>query len=335
MPNYGEMIKRSIEVVKKNKWLLVYGLVLSSVSGSGGGGGGGNGTSFLSEIENLKESPQSIPEDITNSTKQVLGSYTNTIIDWFNSVSPLVWIMLIFAITAAIIFAIIIGLIIRNWAKGSLISGVQLALQDQQVNLKNSSPRGLAKLKDLIKLSVITTIIPLLILATALISWIIAYFLFQYITFLKILWIILGAIAAFLVFFLMIIAISMITVYAERLIMLYDHKPWSAFKEGFVISKQNFTSTAVMGILNSVIGGIVGFVVLIVILIILGIPSLIILVPAFMNKRLPSIPAILLLVLFVFIFIYVNVAVKAAISVFKYSNWNQIFEHVYKEKEED
>lgn len=319
MFDYGTIINRSVAVVKKNGWLLVYGALLTGGIASGAGtvsGGGGR-----------NPKPNFNLEDLPQKTSSVLGNSTNFFRAWLASVSPLTWTLLVSGIFLAVIIGIAVALVLKNWAKASLIAGLQLALNDQPTNLTNTSPLGKAKITSLIIFSFISAGITLAVIAfLATFGGILSAWL-KNTSAQTVIWaiFIFSAVITLLIFF---IFLAMISMYAERLIVLQHQQPWDAWKTALSLSKGNFFGTAIMGIINYVSTTAFGCLTQIIVLIILGIPSLIILLPSYSHKQLPPPIVWVFLVIFVLLFIVTITLISAAAAVFKFSNWNQVFNQV-------
>ncbi|MFH1781794.1 MAG: hypothetical protein ABH835_04240, partial [Patescibacteria group bacterium] len=243
MLDYGIIIKRSVEVVKKNRWLLVYGALIAGGFASGGGAGGSG-----SSRSNNNPKPDLNHEDI-------LGTSANIFRDWLASVSPLTWTLLAGGILLIVIIGIAAALIMKNWAKASLISGAQLALNDQPTDLSNTSPLGKAKTKSLIIFSFISGGITLAIIILLTIICGLTYVLMKGAPVMTVLWGIFIAFPTVIALFTFFIFLAMISIYADRLIVLKNLTPWNAWKKALSLSKGNFLDTAVMGIINSVTTG--------------------------------------------------------------------------------
>jgi len=320
MLDYGTIIKRSVEVVKKNRWLLVYGALIAGGFASGGSAGGGSSSNSKPDM-NLEDLPQK--------TSSVLGESANIFRDWLASVSPLTWALLAGGILLIVIIGIVAALIMKNWAKASLISGAQLALNDQPTDLSNTSPLGKAKTKSLIIFSFISGGITLAVIILLTIIGGLTYVLMKGAPVMTVLWGIFIAFPTVIALFTFFIFLTMISIYADRLIVLKNLTPWNAWKKALSLSKGNFLDTAVMGIINSVTTGIFGCLTTIIVLLILGIPSLIILLPSLINKKSPPPIVWVFLVIFVLLFIVTVTLISAATAVFKFSNWNQVFNEVF------
>jgi len=331
MPDYGLILQRSWKIIKKNKWLTVYGLVIASL---GTGIGSYQSLNLPSNFPGLKKLPEKIPEDISEKTSQVLGIFTNRFMKWLTSVTPITWLLLILGILAAFLLGLIIRQIALSWAKGGLISGIQLANQDQPVSLANTSPAGITAIKNLIIFGLIMLGITMAFLISISSIFLGGFLIFKNIPVFSFLFPIIGGILAFLIFIFAVMLLTMINIYAERLIVLKNYSPWQAWKKGLSLSKNNFLPTIVMGIINSFLGLSIGCLTTIVLIIILAIPTVFTLI-AFGIKRenLFSLPTILGTLFIVLIFINATKLIGAIIAVFKYSNWNQLFENVIAQKE--
>src|SRR4030042_3260604 len=175
MPDFSSILQRSWEIIKKNKWLLVYGLVLA---GFGAGGVSFNGSFPSSNNINFKDLQKGVPKDLPEKTSQVLGAFTSAIAQWFKTVPPVVWGLLILGITLTILIGVIIRQVILCWARGSLIAGVQMADQNQTVSLSNTASLGIKSIKNLILLSLIMFGITLGLFLVMGLLWIAGFFVF-------------------------------------------------------------------------------------------------------------------------------------------------------------
>jgi hypothetical protein len=332
--NFDKIISRSFEITKKFKWLWVYGLVLAIFSGtfsSGGGGGGGNFPSFPSKT--IDKIPKSTPVDFKNKATEVLGAATNAILDWFHSVPVGIWILIGFLVILIIILGIVIGAIVRAWAKGSLIYGLDQADREEKVTLSSTSPYGVSKIKHLIIFSIISFVIAFGLISVIVLFYAITSFIFSIVPVLMIFWMIIIGILAIFTIILSVIMLSMVTIYAERLIVLFHYSPWDAWKKGLLLGKKNFLHTIVMGILNSALGCGAGCISSLVLLIVFGVPALIFAMLIFIKAlQIPLYIPVLGLVVILILYIYANYLFSAWLMVFKFSNWNLLFKEIMKEE---
>ena len=285
------------------------------------GSGGSRGSSGLSEILNQYKDKSVDLQNISPETNRVLGEYTNIFRDWFYSVSSVTWFWLVLAILLTILISLAAYLILKSWVKASLIAGVQLALSGQNADLGNSSMKGKAKIKNLVLYSLIwfglTIPIDIVIIITLILSG---------------KTIERNVILIVLILVLMILGVFniMISIFAERLIVLNDFGPWRAWKKGITLVIGNFFTTIITGIINFIIAAIFGLVSLIGSVLVLGIPAFIVLFQSIKNGSMPGITAIIFLGILLLIFILAETLIGAIINVFKFSNWNQVFNSISK-----
>lgn len=329
---YGKIIKRSFEIAKKFKWLWIYGLVLGASFSSGGGGSG----SSSSPLKNLpKNLPKEIPKDLPQQTEKVLGETTNIIKDWFISIPASTWILLGFTFLILIILGIIISWILRSWAKAGLIHGTYDADQNQNVTLLSTSQKAIPKIKALIIYSLISFGFGILVIFGPMIIVGSGFLFLSLIPPINYIWLVLSGIAAVIFIVIAIVLFSITSIFAERLIVLKNYTPFNAWKKGLSFSKKQFIPSILMELINQVCGCGIGCVGLLIFAVVLGIPGLVILIPAFSNGfHLPSPPAIIALLMFFILAIIIMQLINAIFTVFKYSNWNLFTQEFFKENQE-
>lgn len=318
MPDYSAILSRSWEITKKYKWLLVYGLILAGSGGFGGNNLARIGSSFGDSNE----------KDALNNASDVLGATTSSLGHWAGTVDSSTWILLIASLLLFIIFAITIQIITVSWAKASLIGGVKDADEGKEVTLASTAPKGLSRVKDLVIYNILSGFVIFSIVA---LWFVILIFSFAMIWGPNLGEPTVGVLAIILstpLFIGSLIILGMINVYAERLVVLKNHTPWLAFKKGFSLARGAFIPTLVMGIINIVLASTIGCITAIVALIALGFPALIFVLPAFEKGTFPGVGGIGLIGIALLIFVYVNFFVRAALSVFTYSNWNIFFKKI-------
>lgn len=330
-PDYSAIIKRSWEITKKYKWLWVYGFLVAAAGSSSGGNGGGSSNRSSDTIKDL---PKEIPKDLPEKTSYVLGQATDLIKDWFTSVPITTWIFLGLVVLASIILGTIIMWIVRSWAKGSLIAGVNMADKNEVVTLKTTSPKGVAKIKHLIILGLISFGLTVGTFFAGMIPFLLGFALLGINDTVGKIWMGLWAFLFIISFIIIIVIFTMTSMYAERLIVLKNYAPWDAWKKGLSFSKHHFLPTSIMGIINSILGCSVGCVSTLALLIVFAIPGVLLAIPLFSGKfstlSLFSIAGLIFLFL---VFIAATSIVNAAFAVFKFSNWNLFFAEVIKYEE--
>ncbi len=327
--DYSKIISRSWYVTWKNKWLWVLGLVLA-MFGAGGGGGGGGGSSSGSST-NFSDSPSGspLPNDLKEKTSYVLGTATNYLQDWFLNVPVQNWIVLGLIVLLLAIFATVVVWVVTNWAKGALIMGFEDANNDKQVTLKSVSPYGLKNVKKLIIFGLLSTSISLSVIFCIALVIGISYLIYLVFQTLGIVLLVLMGVLGVLLFIFMVMIFTMVSIYAERLIVIKNMEPWNAWKQAFKLSKGNFFPTLVMGIINTVIGTTVGCLGIVVLLIVFSIPGFILIYPIFKNGFvIPTVPQIIMIIIFFMLFFSINLMIKSIFVVFNYGNWNLFFKQI-------
>lgn len=331
-PDYGKIINRSWSLTWKNKWLWVYGLVIAAISGSsfnysGSGGSSGDKTSPVNDLQN------GLPSNVTEEGKKVLGQATNVFSSWLAQVSATTWVLLALGIVLLIVFGIIVNMVVTVWAKGSLISGLSMADNNEEVGLTNTSKKGLLTVKNLIiygfiSLGIVLGVVLLALVLFGLLAIVGSFGSSVSMSVMVFVAAILGVLV-FLTLVVFLVILSMVGVYAERLIVLKDMAPWEAWKKGLSLSKGNFLHTALMGIINGIIGCTVSCLGVLALLLVLGIPAVILVVPMFAGGSFHFSWALSAgLVTLFFLGIWANLVMRAVMVVFNTSNWNLFFKEV-------
>lgn len=336
--DYGAIIKRSWDLTWKKRWLWVYGLVLAAFAS---GSSFSNFNSFRNSGSSSSSTKSQIPADLPQQGAKVMGGATNALASWMAHVSPWMWVLLVFAVLVSILVYVLIVWVLSAWAKGALISGLDDADKDKEVNLLTTSPKGLSNAKNLIILSLISFGISFLVLISAMGIFGIGLLVFSVsgLSALAVIWGIIVGIAAFLTIVVAMVLIGMLGVYADRLIVLHHYSPWQAWKKGLSLSKNNFLATALMGLINAVLGCGIGCLSL-VLMGLLIVPVLVIFIPLLAVGGILAagpgavVAAVFGLLLFIFAATYISVGVRAIMVVFNYATWNQLFRKVMEDEHE-
>lgn len=200
------------------------------------------------------------------------------------------------------------------------------------VNLKSVSPKGILKIKDLIIFKLISIGMMLSLVLGLLLIFDLGFLVKLAIPVLGIIWLVLFGVVGGLTFIIALALFTMLSVYAERLIILKNFSPWVAWKKGFSLGKGNFITTSVMGIINSAIGCTSGCLGLIILLLIFGIPGYMLIAPIFNGGfHFPGVGQGVGIVILLLLFISINTLIRAIFIVFNYGNWNLLFKEIYKE----
>jgi len=334
-PDYSEILKKSWRTTFRSKWLWVYGLALAIFAGGAGGGGSSGNLGNLTNNKSFNNLPKAIPSGTPlNEPTKVLGESVNVLVDWFKQVPVSIWVMIGIGILVVILFRTIIKWVVTSWAKGALIGGLKDALDDKNITLINTTHYGIASFKRFIILGLLTAGIVLcslffIVSVVAIVGFVGSLFSET----LKNILLILTGFAGAVTFFLMIMVLAMVSIYADRLIVLYGYRPWDALKKAYSISKGHYLHTILMGIINVISSSVLGCLSAIVALVILGIPSAIIAVSEFKDGlHFPSLSSLISLILIFLVFIYTQYMVKAVLIVWTYGNWNLFFKEVVRKQ---
>lgn len=320
-PDYSKYIRNSFELVKKNRWLWVFAALLGS---SGGFSGGSNFSKLFKD--NSKPNTDAL-KNIPFETKKVLGDKVSYVQDWFQSVPAYKFVLLIILIILLVLIAYTIILIVTSWGKGSLIKGIDMANSGEDVNLKNVSPFGFKYLKPMIQLSLLITLAIFVTTIAVPFIWALIYLLISGIGFLKVLWIIFGIILIPAIALVLIYLSTLVNLYGERLIVLKELHAVEAFNKAIYLGKYSLFPALLMGIVNKTINYLIGLAFMILFFLTIFLPLYI---PVRSFETNPSFSAFLTLVIIIafFVFIFISIVFKASLTVFYYSNWNQLFNDV-------
>lgn len=312
--DFSAIIRRSWELTRKNKWLWVYGLVIGTLAASGGGG------------NNFSSFSKSFSPNSDGTTTQAIDNFRNLwdlILQGLSRVPAWVWGALVLGVLALIILGLIIRWVALAWAKGALIGGLKDADREEKVTLESTTKHGLKSVKNLVIYGLLAAVISLGIILVLPVGIGLIGVLLMFSRPLMVFWFIAAGTVGIITFIVLIIILAMINVYAERLIVFEGLSPWQAWKKGLSLSKGNFLNTALMGIVNSLLGCAIGCGASIVLMAILAIPGLALAWPFFSGNFPPA--SIIGLLILVLLGVYASFIIRAFIVVFTFSNWNLFF----------
>jgi hypothetical protein len=283
-----------------------------------------------------KPPSQLYPPNLPEKTSQVLGEKTFFLKEWFQNITLETWIILGISLTLLFIFTIALQLILTSWAKGALISGLTQAQKEENPNLLTTSPKGIAAIKNLVLLRLISLGIYFCLIFISAIFLLLTIILIKSTAGNLLITLFLAILAIFAVLFFITASIflSMVNIYAERLVVFYSFSPWQAWKKGFNLSKSKFLPTFLMGIINQgvEIGG--GCLTILLLLILLVIPGFILLKDLLNNSfNHPPFFAIGIFLLFFLFWLGIVFLIRTIITLLKFSNWNLLFEEIIKNEE--
>lgn len=326
MVDYYKIIQRSFEIVKKNKALWVFGLVLATVT-SGGFSGGGSYTSS-GKTENLKkifEQKEKLPKPVTEKLSQVLGLATQNsyqfLTDILSSIPLSFWLVLILSIILAILFSLILRIFLTNWAKGALFYLATDADKGEEVTLEKGSDYGRKHWLNLFIFDLILWASFFLISFSILII----LFLFLLIPVIGPFIFVLLLVIFFFVFTASAIFLTVWSVLGELMIVLEDLTYKTALSFSLELTKKVFWQTLLMGIINQGIGCLTSlFMGLITIVIIMMIAFSFIINP-FFGLGMAIISGTTLILIFVFSLLFSGI-IKALTT----TNWVLFYQEIKK-----
>ncbi len=308
---YKNIIKRSWNLTKKNKWLWVYGLALAIFGGGGSSFRGGSG----GRLDGVKNK---VPQDLPDK-EQVLGAVSGSasqVKDWFFAKPVSLWVLLVLALIFIIVVFAVVFWVARSWAKAGLIYGMDRADKEEEVTLADTSPTAISYIKKLLLFA--------FFLGGSFLFFII-FFIAQKlpIFYLFIIILVLAMIAVLVI-------LALMGIYADRLIVLLNYEPWPAWKRSFTMVRQNFTSTIRMGCLNQLFGCAAGCLTLLLLGLLLFAPGAAIFVPIFKNGFTVGkfLTGALSMMVFLVVFVWAVYLTKAIFVVFNYGNWNLFFRQI-------
>lgn len=109
--DYGQLLKRSWEIIWNNKWIIILGFLIVLGTGGSGGGGGGGGTPFSDNDYESPEQPEFAPPDAEDLDR--LWEELQREAPWIGGAIALV--------VALVIVGIVIGLAL--WAVAQIATG--------------------------------------------------------------------------------------------------------------------------------------------------------------------------------------------------------------------
>lgn len=311
--NLQEIYRKSVRIALKNKALWVIGMAL--VAFSGGGFNFSQSFSNLDDLGDFTSDPSKLSESVNGSLEPLLNYLKNL----FSSIPTHIWILLLTAIFLAIIIGFIFSLVARNWARGSLIGGINDAYEEQPVNLKSSSEHGLRNLKSLVWLSVVPWLLYTLILLAfgALILLLTAVA--------APLAIVLGLLAGIFAV-VAYLAISATQIWAVRVAVIEGTPAKDAFLEGWRMVQKHLLKMLTLGCLNTLISCCVGCVVMSALL-----PGIAVVIGLFAVSPTLGLAMLVPIIFVALPLLFLSLLFNGIYRVFNYSTWNLLYRQVREE----
>lgn len=253
----GDLYRQAWEIIKKHKVLWIFGMAA---------GAGVSLNNFRSSFDNADFSKFFEKFNGTEQTgseiNNVLGSSTSyltqTFFHLFSSTPLSFYIILGIEFLFLIAIGIAINIIYSSWATGSLLAGIQTAIEGDKPTIKDSSEKAIRRIKPLIWLSIVP--ISILGLSTIGIFSILSLGLIFLEGSIKGLFIFLLAIGG-IIFIIAMFVLLLTQIWAQRQVIIDGKNGKDALFAGFQIVRKKFWAMLLLGIVNNVL-----------ILIVIGIP---------------------------------------------------------------
>ena len=249
----GHLYEKSWEIVKKNKVLWIFGMAAAWFGGSQYNFSNSSSDSLDKLPKMFKDTPSSSQE-----VTQVLGAATDSIAQTFqaifSSIPAYFYFLLGLEILALVIFGIIIALIGNAWSQGSLIQAIQAALDNKKPTIQDASEKAFLSIKPLIWLQIVPSLImaiALIVLFAVLIVGIVATS-----GVLKIIFIILTIIGVFLSIY-GVLMLTLAQIWAPRVAILDQKGGKDSLTRGYRLTRKKFWSMVLLGLINTILSGIV------------------------------------------------------------------------------
>lgn len=312
--DYYKILQRSWEIVKRQKVLWVFGMVLAVFAGGGGGfQSGGNFDSFGEFLKRKKEIPPETGEKIS----AVLGAMTSDpgafFASMFSQIPPLFWVALVLGILILVAFGLVFGIFVRNWATGAIFGLVSEIEKGGEATLEKGSTLGRRSWKRLFLASLI--IWGGLLLGAFLgifFSVVLILILPSPLKLIILIPLALGVIILIILAFVMILW----EIFAKLVITLEDYPIRHALSFSWKLTKKFFWEGVVLGLINTGIGCLVGCGTMTVIILAIGL-----IVIGFLVHKSIGIFLLLCLGTLGLILILGGVLIQGILKAFTSSNW--------------
>lgn len=302
--NLKNIYKKAWEVSSKNKPLWVIGAAVLLFS-AGGANIGSNFSNTRQEITNPSSYSKFQPliDLLSNALKNVP---TGT------------WVALGISFLFAILLGIIISVVAVSWAQGSLIGGIEEALDNKKPTIRSSSKHGFENIKAVIWLRIIPGLLFFLALLLLITLGVLSF------TLSKLLGILLAVFIG-LIALITICIITIIQIWAIRISIIENKSGKESFFEGAKMAKESLGETLQLAISNCLIGCCLGCSLLIIPLIITGPIGLLALASIYTGNKMLLIPTIILGIIISIAIALALTLVNSIYTVFNFSTWNILY----------
>lgn len=244
----GTLYEKAWQIVKKNKVLWILGMAVASATSSGSGNINLPGEMFQqpettqksTEAANVLGAAASSPfQEILNATSPL-----------FANIPPYFYIFFGLNMLFLLVYVIVLFVVYKAWADGSLLHGIELAKEGKSVSIRESSERAFGSLKSLIWLNTIPGLVFTIVIL--LFFGIFAFTVLKTDGIVRLITVIASAI--FMIGLLVsAILLSITQIWAPRQVVI-DKKPAKkAFLDAFTITLRKFWASVLLGIVNMVL----------------------------------------------------------------------------------
>lgn len=316
-----DIYKRSFEIVKKHKWLWIFGMMLVATSGVSFSGIFQNFGNFSKLFGESTASGSSTPANFS-----LLSSVFSSIINLFSQVPVSAYATLGISVVVAIILGIIITFVVISWAQGAAIGAINDGYNNNPVTLRAGSIYGIRSFKRIIWLLIVPGLLYFIaIIIPFIISLIIMIALWD-----SSLGRLIGILIFLTFFFVMILAslaISASVIWAKRITVIEGKGAYESFKEGWGLVKTHFLKMIVLGCSNCILSCCLGATIVVSIgaAIVAGIGLMSV------NKQVGVI-FLAMIGIVVLILILLGTLFGGIYTIFNYSTWNILYRQIRSKK---
>lgn len=253
----GDLYNKSWQIIKKYKVLWLFGMAMAGAAGSGLENG--NWDKLIPSDSSPGETPiEAEPEIISDSVYQggrVLATSTQAgfgdiVQNLLSDIPAYLYVLGGIEVVLLLVTGWAVLFVYGAWANASLIEGVQTALADGNVSIRDSSEKAFRSIKSLVWLAIIPTLV-LLLVSLVVIPLLAIPISIGGLTLKVIFGFLLGLyVLALLV---IIIFLGLAQIWAPREVVI-DKKPAKdALFAGIRIARRKFWSTLLLGLVNTIL----------------------------------------------------------------------------------
>src|SRR3989344_1046599 len=242
----SELYNKSWKIVKNNPVLWIFGLAVAA----------GVGLNF-SNVDRIFDSDtkNSLPatpsfQNFTNGQSDALGiSATAPWTNFLSQIPTWIWVTLGIELVAFVIFALAISIVSSAWANGSLISGIDAALEGKKPTIRESSEKSFKSIKSLAWLTVVPGLV--LTLVASLVLGTLAAFTAFVPSAVKVILIIVIILLGLVTYYFA-IYITLSRIWALRMVVLDGKGGKEALFAGYRVAKKKTWSMIGLGLVNTI-----------------------------------------------------------------------------------